>query len=50
MMGKTVLVVGCGNSGMEIALDLAQAGAITSIVVRSEVSTVTDFIWLQYKW
>ena len=37
MKGKSVLVVGCGNSGMEIALDLAEGGAITSIVVRSEV-------------
>jgi cation diffusion facilitator CzcD-associated flavoprotein CzcO len=39
MRGKAVLVVGCGNSGMEIAYDLAAAGAITSITVRSEVST-----------
>lgn len=39
MEGKSVLVVGCGNSGMEIALDLAEAGAVTSIVVRGEVSS-----------
>jgi indole-3-pyruvate monooxygenase len=39
MKGKSVLVVGCGNSGMEIAYDLADAGAVTSIVVRGEVST-----------
>ncbi|KAF5196940.1 Indole-3-pyruvate monooxygenase yucca6 [Thalictrum thalictroides] len=32
---KNVLVVGCGNSGMEIALDLANFGAKTSIVVRN---------------
>uniref|UniRef100_A0A7N0T3Y8 Flavin-containing monooxygenase n=1 Tax=Kalanchoe fedtschenkoi TaxID=63787 RepID=A0A7N0T3Y8_KALFE len=32
---KSVLVVGSGNSGMEIALDLANFGAKTSIVVRS---------------
>ncbi|GKU86727.1 hypothetical protein SLEP1_g1216 [Rubroshorea leprosula] len=32
---KNVLVVGAGNSGMEIALDLANHGAKTSIVVRS---------------
>lgn len=38
MKGKAVLVVGSGNSGMEIAYDLAAAGAVTSIVVRSEVS------------
>lgn len=35
--GKKVLVVGSGNSGMEIALDLANFGAKTSIVVRSPV-------------
>ena len=32
-----VLVVGSGNSGMEIALDLSDFGAKTSIVVRSPV-------------
>lgn len=32
---KKVLVVGAGNSGMEIALDLVNCGATTSIVVRS---------------
>lgn len=32
-----VLVVGSGNSGMEIALDLSNYGAKTSIVVRSQV-------------
>ncbi|XP_056170982.1 probable indole-3-pyruvate monooxygenase YUCCA10 [Syzygium oleosum] len=32
-----VLVVGSGNSGMEIALDLANHGARTSVVVRSPV-------------
>ncbi|KAI3449550.1 hypothetical protein Pfo_006215 [Paulownia fortunei] len=35
--GKKVLVVGSGNSGMEIALDLANSGAKTSIVVRSPI-------------
>eukprot|EP01018_Ginkgo_biloba_P016277 Gb_15900 [translate_table: standard] len=34
---KKVLVVGCGNSGMEIALDLANNNAKTSIVVRSSL-------------
>ena len=34
---KNVLVVGCGNSGMEIAYDLVSHGANTSIVVRSPV-------------
>ena len=35
--GKNVLVVGCGNSGMEIALDLANFGGKPSLVVRSPV-------------
>nr|XP_051178109.1 probable indole-3-pyruvate monooxygenase YUCCA10 [Lolium perenne] len=35
--GKTVLVIGSGNSGMEIAYDLATHGANTSIVIRSPV-------------
>ncbi|KAG2260376.1 hypothetical protein Bca52824_079670 [Brassica carinata] len=35
--GKRVLVVGCGNSGMEVSLDLANHNAITSMVVRSSV-------------
>ncbi|KAL6596154.1 hypothetical protein ACP70R_047518 [Stipagrostis hirtigluma subsp. patula] len=39
--GKNVLVVGCGNSGMEIAYDLAAHGANTSIVVRSSVHVMT---------
>jgi indole-3-pyruvate monooxygenase len=36
--GQNVLVVGCGNTGMEIALDLANFGASPSLVVRSPVS------------
>ena len=36
--GKTVLVVGCGNSGMEIAYDLSEFGAKTSLAIRSPVS------------
>ncbi|CAL4888927.1 unnamed protein product [Urochloa decumbens] len=39
--GKRVLVVGGGNSGMEIAYDLANHGADTSIVVRSPVHIMT---------
>ncbi|XP_021730910.1 probable indole-3-pyruvate monooxygenase YUCCA10 [Chenopodium quinoa] len=35
--GKSVLVIGAGNSGIEIGLDLANYGAKTSIVVRSPV-------------
>ncbi|KAL6849965.1 hypothetical protein ACP4OV_020592 [Aristida adscensionis] len=42
--GRPVLVVGAGNSGMEIALDLAEAGALTSIVVRGELHLVTKEI------
>uniref|UniRef100_A0A0D9WXJ0 indole-3-pyruvate monooxygenase n=1 Tax=Leersia perrieri TaxID=77586 RepID=A0A0D9WXJ0_9ORYZ len=41
-----VLVVGAGNSGMEIAYDLATNGAHTSIVVRSPVHIMTkELIW-----
>ncbi|XP_047940410.1 probable indole-3-pyruvate monooxygenase YUCCA10 [Salvia hispanica] len=35
--GKKVLVVGSGNSGMEIAVDLSDHGARTSIVIRSPI-------------
>uniref|UniRef100_A0ACD5VRT2 Uncharacterized protein n=1 Tax=Avena sativa TaxID=4498 RepID=A0ACD5VRT2_AVESA len=45
MEGKAVLVVGSGNSGMEISYDLAEAGAATSIIVRSELHLVTKEIW-----
>lgn len=36
---KDVLVVGSGNSGMEIAYDLSNFGANTTIVIRSPVAT-----------
>ena len=36
--GKKVLVVGCGNSGMELSLDLFNHTASPSIVVRSPVT------------
>ncbi|KAL5215093.1 hypothetical protein ABZP36_004245 [Zizania latifolia] len=36
-VGKRVLVIGAGNSGMKITYDLATHGANTSIVVRSPV-------------
>ncbi|WCJ34937.1 Flavin-binding monooxygenase family protein [Euphorbia peplus] len=39
--GKQVLVVGCGNSGMEISFDLAKHGANASIVIRSPFHVVT---------
>ncbi|KAL8171660.1 hypothetical protein V2J09_023464 [Rumex salicifolius] len=35
--GKKVLVVGCGNSGMEVCLDLCHHQALPSIVVRDAV-------------
>ncbi|KAL5225363.1 hypothetical protein ABZP36_012002 [Zizania latifolia] len=35
--GKKVLVVGCGNSGVEVSLDLCNNGANTSIVVRDKL-------------
>ncbi|WJX34034.1 indole-3-pyruvate monooxygenase [Trifolium repens] len=38
---KNVLVVGSGNSGMEIGYDLTTWGANTSIVIRSLVSTIS---------
>lgn len=43
--GKRVLVVGSGNSGMEIALDLANHGAKTSIVIRSPVIQFTKILF-----
>ncbi|CAA0838365.1 Indole-3-pyruvate monooxygenase YUCCA2 [Striga hermonthica] len=36
-VGKKVCVVGCGNSGMEVSLDLCNHGARPSIVVRDTV-------------
>ena len=36
--GKAVLVVGFGNSGGEIAVDLSESGAKTAISVRSPVN------------
>ncbi|CAJ1936954.1 unnamed protein product [Sphenostylis stenocarpa] len=35
--GKNVLVVGCGNSGMEVCLDLSNHNARPSLVVRDTV-------------
>ncbi|KAJ4953099.1 hypothetical protein NE237_029931 [Protea cynaroides] len=43
-MNKSVLVVGCGNSGMEIALDLSNFGATTSIVVRNPIHILSKEI------
>ncbi|KAJ4819091.1 hypothetical protein LUZ62_031657 [Rhynchospora pubera] len=38
---KSVLVVGSGNSGMEIAYDLAKHGANASIVIRNKLHIMT---------
>ncbi|KAG5581444.1 hypothetical protein H5410_052071 [Solanum commersonii] len=38
---KKVLVIGSGNSGMEIAFDLSNYGSHTSIVIRSPIHVVT---------
>jgi cation diffusion facilitator CzcD-associated flavoprotein CzcO len=38
--GKRVLVVGFGNSGAEIALDLCEQGAQTSVSVRNPINIV----------
>ena len=37
--GSKVLVVGCGNSGMEVSLDLSNHNVHTSMVVRDTVRT-----------
>ncbi|CAL4990120.1 unnamed protein product [Urochloa decumbens] len=42
--GKNVLTIGCGNSGMEIAYDLASHDANTSIVIHNPVHVVTKEI------
>lgn len=44
--GRKVLVVGCGNSGMEIALDLANHNAKPSLVVRGPVSIFSQMLLL----
>ena len=41
--GKKVLVVGCGNSGIEVSLDLANHNVHTSIVVRDSVRNYTVY-------
>ena len=38
--GRRVLVVGCGNSGAEIALDLAETGIDVALSVRSPVNVI----------
>lgn len=41
---QKVLVVGCGNSGMEVSLDLCRHNAIPHMVVRNSVSTYAHLI------
>ncbi|KAL6214451.1 hypothetical protein ACLB2K_013885 [Fragaria x ananassa] len=43
--GQKVLVVGCGNSGMELSLDLCNHNASPSIVVRSSVHVLPREIY-----
>ncbi|KAE8692159.1 putative indole-3-pyruvate monooxygenase YUCCA8 [Hibiscus syriacus] len=43
--GKKVLVVGCGNSGMEVSLDLCNHNASPSMVVRSSVHVLPRNFW-----
>jgi indole-3-pyruvate monooxygenase len=38
--GKRTLVIGCGNSGAEIALDLAEQGVNVAMVVRGPVHVI----------
>ncbi|MBP7280975.1 MAG: NAD(P)/FAD-dependent oxidoreductase [Leptospiraceae bacterium] len=44
-LGKRVLVVGIGNTGGEIAIDLVESGANVQISVRSPVRIVPREIW-----
>jgi thioredoxin reductase len=44
-LGKRVLVVGIGNTGGEIAIDLFESGAKVSICVRGPVRIVPREIW-----
>lgn len=46
--GKSVLVVGCGNSGMEVSLDLCNHNARPSLVVREAVSQLLQLYFCIY--
>ncbi|CAN4113717.1 unnamed protein product [Withania somnifera] len=57
--GKKVLVVGCGNSGMEVSLDLCNHNAQPSLVCRSSVhvlpreifgKSIFELAMLMMKW
>ncbi|KAJ0967350.1 hypothetical protein J5N97_024267 [Dioscorea zingiberensis] len=47
--GKKVLVVGCGNSGMEVCLDLCDHNAFPSMVVRESVSITESPLLLLFR-
>lgn len=44
-INQRVLVIGCGNSGMEVSLDLCRHNAIPHMVVRNSVSTFHLFFF-----
>ena len=46
--GKKVLVVGCGNSGMEVCLDLCNHDATPSLVVRDSVSDSSFYCFISF--
>lgn len=43
-IGKHVLVVGCGQSGMEVSVDLCNGGAVPFMVVRNVVGMATLYL------
>ena len=42
--GKKVLVLGCGNSGMDVCLDLCNHKAYPTLVVRDSVSSLSIYL------
>jgi len=44
---KKVLVIGCGNSGMEVSLDLCRHNALPYMVARNTVSS-PSFLFIQF--
>lgn len=44
---KKVLVIGCGNSGMEVSFDLCRHNAIPHMVIRNSVSTTFFSFYFQ---
>ncbi|KAE8802369.1 hypothetical protein D1007_21921 [Hordeum vulgare] len=43
-IGKRVLVVGCGQSGMEVSVDLCNGGAVPFMVVRNVLGIATLYL------